>query len=105
MPLAWCGHRAYDQGMETKTAGPVCGGVPTTFAGYPGDETGPQRNLIKYWIRRAGINWHAKGGFTRCVAKLGPKLAKNAPQVNVKGMCANLHKAATGKWPAEHHGR
>lgn len=70
-------------------------------AAYPGDETGPQKNLIEYW--KSKIAWASDGAFTRCVAQLGPKLP---PKYDVKGMCANLHKASTGKWPTEgkHHG-
>lgn len=115
-----CGHRAYDQGMETdvtlvgdefacggkkKRFGASCEKEPDTFAGYPGDQTGPQKKLIDYWVHGGGaakVNWGSPGGFTRCVAQLGPKLRANSPGVDVKGMCANLHKAATGKWPNEH---
>lgn len=91
----------YHQGMQTYAEGAKVD-WRTSFVGYPGDETGPQKNLIKYW--RTAIAWRAKGAFTRCVAQLGPKLP---PKYNVEGMCANLHKYATGKWPTEgkHHGK
>jgi hypothetical protein len=73
--------------------------VAASTLGYPGDETGPQRNLIKYWMRR--IAWKAPGAWRSCVAQLGPHVAGKG--VDVKGMCANLHKAATGLWPTEGH--
>lgn len=84
-----------------------CGNQQTwasEFAGYPGDESGPQRNLINYWVHGKGaakIQWGSEGGFRRCVVMVGPKLP---PGIDVKGMCANLHKAAAGKWPGEHRG-
>jgi len=77
----------------------------STFAqvapGYPGDSTGPQANLIKHW--RQKIAWGAKGAFRLCTKQLGPHLP---PKYDVEGMCANLHKYATGRWPTEgkHHG-
>jgi hypothetical protein len=86
-------------GMETEVT------AHTTFAGYPGDQTGPQRKLINYWLHGKGaarIRWHATGGFRRCVRIIGPKVRRSSPHINIKGLCANLHKAATGKWPAEH---
>lgn len=72
-----------------------------TAAGYPGDQSGPQRNLINYWVHGEGaakLRWAAPGGFTRCVRHLRSKVPA---KIDVKGLCANLHKAATGKWPGE----
>ena len=71
------------------------------FAGYPGDQSGPQRNLIAYWVRGAGaakIRWGTDGAYDRCVRALGAKLPA---RYDTHGMCANLEKAATGHWPAE----
>lgn len=71
------------------------------FVGYPGDQSGPQRNLIAYWVRGAGaakIRWGTDGAYDRCVRALGAKLPA---RYDLHGMCANLEKAATGHWPAE----
>jgi len=57
------------------------------------------RDLKRYWTRGKGalkIRWGTDGSFRRCVRLL----RKYFPQ-NPKGLCANLHKAATGEWPAE----
>lgn len=71
--------------------------------GGPGDASGPQRHLIRYWTTGVGgklkIRWGTDGSFARCVSQLGriPELAR----YNVKGLCANLRKRATGDWPTE----
>lgn len=57
------------------------------------------RDLKAYWTHGKGalkIRWFTDGSFRRCVRLL----RKYFPQ-NPKGLCANLHKAATGEWPAE----
>lgn len=61
-------------------------------------EAGSDRKLRAYWVRGAGaakIGWDTDGDFTRCVAELGEHVT------DPKGLCAEYHKAATGKWPAE----
>lgn len=66
-----------------------------------GDQSGPQRKLFEYWTRGPGaakIRWGTDGSFARCVRALGPKVPAS---IDVKGLCANLHKNATGEWPAE----
>jgi hypothetical protein len=68
-----------------------------TFAGVPG-EMG--HTLKAYWTHGEGaakIGWGTDGSFDRCVALL----TKYFP-TDPKGLCANLHKAATGEWPTEH---
>lgn len=71
--------------------------------GRPGDSTGPQRRLFRYWTTGRGgrlkIRWGTSGSFRRCVRHLRKYV--HAPY-NVKGLCANLHKRATGEWPREH---
>jgi hypothetical protein len=55
--------------------------------------------LREYWTRGEGaakIRWGTDGSFDRCVRMLR-KYFPNDP----KGLCARLHKAATGEWPAE----
>lgn len=54
--------------------------------------------LRRYWTRGEGaakIRWGTPGDFTRCVRALDGKVS------DPKGLCAEYHKAATGKWPAE----
>lgn len=54
--------------------------------------------LMNYWAYgkgRAKINWGVPGDFDRCVVELGKYVG---PDI-VKGLCANLHKKATGGWP------
>jgi len=63
---------------------------------HPGDPT----RLKEYWAHGAGaakIGWGVKGSFDRCVRHLTKYFPKD-PQ----GLCANLHKEATGEWPTEH---
>lgn len=61
---------------------------PATFA-----------SIRTYWTHGKGaakIRWGTDGSFKRCVRKL----RKYFPQ-DPEGLCANLHKEATGEWPAE----
>lgn len=44
------------------------------------------------------IRWGTPGDFTRCVRQ-ARKHGMNSRMA--KGFCANMHKLATGKWPAE----
>jgi hypothetical protein len=77
------------------TAGPVS----VTLAA--GDSSGPQRSLFQYWTRGKGaakIRWGTDGSFDRCVRALRGKVPA---RYDVKGLCANLHKRATGEWPTE----
>jgi hypothetical protein len=57
--------------------------------------------LGRYWTRGEGaakIGWGTDGAFDRCVRLVGAKVPAG---VNVKGLCANLERRATGHWPAE----
>ena len=71
--------------------------------GRPGDSSGPQRRLFRYWTNGKGgrlrIRWGTDGSFGRCVKLLSKHVP---PRYSVKGLCANLHKRATGEWPREH---
>ena len=63
----------------------------------PGEARSTER-LMHYWAEgkgRAKINWGVPGDFDRCVAELGKYVGPGV----VKGLCANLHKRATGGWP------
>ena len=69
------------------------------FAKGPGWVTHPRatRRLMRYWTRGRGgakIRWFTKGSMRRCIRQL----RKYFPQ-NTGGLCANLHKQATGEWP------
>jgi hypothetical protein len=58
------------------------------------------RRLKAYWTRGEGaakIRWGTDGSFRRCVRLLRKYFPKNT-----EGLCANLHKQATGEWPTEH---
>lgn len=58
--------------------------------------------LWKYWVHGEGaakIGWGTDGSFDRCVRLVGAEVED--PKVSIKGLCANLHKDATGEWPAE----
>lgn len=55
------------------------------------------RRLMNYWSRGKGaakIRWFTDGSMRRCIRQL----RKYFPQ-NPGGLCANLHKRATGEWP------
>jgi len=71
--------------------------------GRAGDSTGPQAKLFRYWTTGEGgrvkIRWGTDGSFARCVHHLERHVP---PTYSVKGLCANLHKRATGEWPTEH---
>ena len=63
----------------------------------PKDRSNTER-LMRYWASgkgRAKINWGVPGDFDRCVVELGKYVGPGI----VKGLCANLHKRATGGWP------
>lgn len=52
--------------------------------------------LRKYWLHGEGaakIGWNTDGDWTRCVALLDEHVK------DPKGLCAEYHKSATGRWP------
>ncbi|MET0351216.1 MAG: hypothetical protein ABW067_15600 [Rhizobacter sp.] len=54
--------------------------------------------LIDYWTKGEGaakVRWGTDGSFRRCERHLAGKVR------NPAGLCAELHKRATGEWPAE----
>jgi hypothetical protein len=56
------------------------------------------RTLVRYWTRGDGaakIRWGVDGSFGRCTRALAGKVR------DPDGLCAELHKEATGEWPAE----
>jgi hypothetical protein len=57
--------------------------------------------LMKYWTTGEGglkIRWGEAGDFDRCVRALRDKVPAS---VDVKGLCSNLHKRATGARPGK----
>lgn len=63
------------------------------------DKSNPNtRRLVTYWVRGEGaakIRWGTDGSFGRCTRALAGKVR------DPEGLCAELHKEATGEWPAE----
>ncbi|MEJ2886166.1 hypothetical protein [Actinomycetospora aeridis] len=49
----------------------------------------------------ARIGWGSSGDFRRCTAQAAKH---GVPARMRKGMCARLHRAATGKWPGRNRG-
>lgn len=65
----------------------------------PNPLRGMPRHLKVYWVTGPGaakIMWRTDGSFRRCVILLREYFPKEP-----EGLCAKLHKAATGEWPAE----
>lgn len=59
--------------------------------------------LKRYWLRGEGaakIRWGTPGAFDRCVRNL----RDDFPQ-NTEGLCANLYREATGRWPGSRRGK
>jgi hypothetical protein len=62
--------------------------------------------LKDYWLRGPGaarIRWGTPGDFNRCVTAIQAEVTEDGraplPDDKIKGLCANLHKAATGATP------
>lgn len=76
--------------------------------------TGLPPQLIRYWTAGAGgakIRWGVAGDFDRCITAIQAEVAEDGKPLSdrvVKGLCATLHKIATGASPGhapgEHHG-
>jgi hypothetical protein len=74
--------------------------VPDT---HPG---GMPIQFRKYWLEGAGsqvIRWGVDGDFDRCCTAINAKIeehgSKPLPDHEIRGLCARLHKAATGATP------
>lgn len=62
--------------------------------------------LKAFWASGRGaaeIGWGQDGDFDRCVVLIQKAVTKDGqkplPDRMIKGLCANLHKEATGAWP------
>ncbi len=71
----------------------------------PGDAKSTER-LKAYWRNGPGaarIAWNTPGDFDRCVANIQEAVTKGShtplPDVMIKGLCATLHREATGATP------
>jgi hypothetical protein len=68
-----------------------------------GTQLPPQ--LIRFWAAGAGgarIRWGESGDFDRCITNIQAEVGKDGkplPDRVVKGLCATLHKLATGATP------
>lgn len=70
--------------------------------------------LVRYWVAGAGaakIGWGTDGDFDRCIVNIQAEVSEHGKPLSdrvVKGLCATLHKLATGATPGhapgEHHG-
>jgi hypothetical protein len=69
-----------------------------------GREVSPQdvestERLMHYWAEGKGaakLHWGVPGDYDHCLAELGKYV--HDPHM-LHGLCANLHKRATGGWP------
>jgi hypothetical protein len=55
--------------------------------------------LIEYWVHGEGaakVRWGTTGAMKRCIRHLRKHV------IEPGGLCAELHRAATGEWPTEH---
>lgn len=62
----------------------------------------PTSRIRRYWVRGPGaakIGWGAPRDFYRCRNQLR-KYVQNPDWLS--GLCANMHKEATGTWPGQH---
>lgn len=68
------------------------------YAGKPATTRMPPQ-LLEYWAHGTGaakIRWGTSGDFDRCRRLL----RKYVPRPDMpNGLCANLHRRATGQWP------
>jgi hypothetical protein len=67
--------------------------------------TGMPPQLLRYWTAGAGgakINWGVPGDFNRCRVLIQQEVTEHgaplSPRV-INGLCATLHKIATGATP------
>jgi hypothetical protein len=67
--------------------------------------TGLPPQLIKYWLAGPGaakINWGVGGDYNRCISAIQAEVGEDGPPLSdrvIHGLCATLHKMATGARP------
>jgi len=70
----------------------------------PKDAASTER-LKRYWAEGPGaarIRWGVAGDFDRCIVNIQEAVSKHGPPLPdgmIKGLCAELHKRATGARP------
>lgn len=98
----------YDQDVYAEERAAVL--AAASFA--PGTKDGPgwithpvpTARIRRYWVRGKGaakIRWGVPGDFDRCRRQLA-KYVQNPDWL--AGLCANMHKEATGTWPGQKRG-
>lgn len=73
----------------------------------PNPTSGMPIQFQKYWLPGGAggtaIAWNSPGDFMRCVELINAKIeqhgGKPLPDHEIKGLCATLHKKATGATP------
>jgi hypothetical protein len=79
--------------------------IAITAAGGEIAHPGDTARLKAYWTRGKGaakIRWNEPCAFCRCLNQL----RKYVPREDeLKGLCANMEKQATGHWPNPEHSR
>lgn len=67
--------------------------------------TGLPPQLVRYWTAGAGaakIAWGSPGDFDRCRVEINAEVSKDGKPLAdhvISGLCATLHKIATGATP------
>lgn len=67
--------------------------------------TGMPPQLIRYWVAGAGaakIDWGVPGDYDRCITAIQAEVGEHGAPLSdrvVHGLCATLHKLATGATP------
>lgn len=72
------------------------------------DVTSMLPQLVRFWVAGEGasrIRWGTPGDFNRCVLAIQKEVVEDGkaplPDRVIKGLCANLHRAATGANPGQ----
>lgn len=69
--------------------------------------TGMPPHLIRYWTAGAGgtaIAWGSPGDYARCITEIQAKVSEHGAPLSspvIHGLCATLHKVATGARPGK----
>lgn len=67
--------------------------------------TGMPHQLLRYWLTGEGaakIRWGVSGDYDRCIVNIQEAVSKHGAPLGdytVHGLCATLHKMATGARP------
>ena len=82
--------------------------IALTAAGGEIAHPAATERLREYWTTGKGaekIRWAEPCAFCRCLTHVGKATAGKMPVTELKGLCANLEKRATGHWPNPEHSR